>query len=203
MQKEEIARLLIENNALQFSLGKPFHYASGLSGPLYCDNRRLLSIVDARGQIIRAFAKTIKNSGASFDLVAGLATGGIPYGVLIADYLKKPFIYIRKKVKGYGIKRKVEGLWNKGDQIIVIEDLVNQGTSLVEMASLAREEGMKVNSCFCIVDYQMRKARDCLEKEKYTLYSLTDFQTIIDQALSLKKINNQEYQEIISWQQNM
>ena len=202
MQKEKTARLLIENKALEFSLDRPFHYTSGLSGPLYCDNRRLLSLVNAREQIIQAFLEKIDHLNISFDLVAGLATGGIAYGALIANSLRSPFIYIRKKSKDHGTKKRIEGLWKSEDQIIIIEDLVNQGGSLLEMASVAKKAGMKVTACFCIVDYQMRRAKDMLKKEGFSLYSLTDFQAITDQALSLKKINNKEYQKLISWQQN-
>ena len=203
MQKEKIARLLIENNALQFSLEKPFHYASGLTGPLYCDNRLLLSLVEARGQITQAFLQRIKELGVSFNLVVGLAMGGVPYGVLVADSLRRPFVYIRKKVKDHGTKKRIEGLWKKGDRIIVIEDLVNQGGSLLEMASLAKEEGMEVVACFCIVDYEMKKAKEQLKKAGYSLHCLTDFQAIVYQALSLKKITDKECQKIISWQQSM
>ena len=201
MQKEKIARLLIESKALRFSLDEPFHYTSGLKGPLYCDNRRLLSLVKARDQITQGFLENIKGLNQSFDLVAGLATGGIPYGVLVADSLKMPFVYIRKKAKGHGTKKRIEGLWKEGDRIIVIEDLVNQGGSLLEMASLAREEKMNVIACFCIVDYQMKKAKEQITKEGYNLHSLTDFQTIIDQAVKLGKINHKEQQKIIAWQQ--
>ncbi|MCY4523437.1 MAG: orotate phosphoribosyltransferase [Halobacteriovoraceae bacterium] len=196
-----MAQLLIESKALRFSLKKPFHYASGLSGPLYCDNRILLSLVKQRKIIVRAFTRKIQSIKESFDLVAGVATGGIPYGMLVAHALNMPFLYIRKKNKQHGMAKRIEGMWKKGDRIILIEDLVNQGGSILDMALHAREQGLEVVACFCIVDYQMKKSRENLKKHDFPLYSLSDFTSIVNQARTLELITENERQEIVSWQQ--
>ena len=195
----EVARLLLQNKALEFSLKNPFLYASGMKGPVYCDNRRLLSFVEDRRFLIGQLKDKIQQTKIPFDKIAGLATAGIPYGVLVAEAMGYPFIYIRKEAKGHGKKRQIEGVWKKGDRIILIEDLVNQGSGVLQMAAAARNEGLIIDACFCIVDYEMERTHELLRQDNLKLYSLASLPTILKTAEKLNKITTHEHQAIMSW----
>lgn len=202
MEKNKIAKLLIDLKCVQLSMEKPFNYASGLKGPIYCDNRKIISHVNARRHIVEAFVEKIKKSGVQFDSVAGLATAGIPHAAWIADKMGLPMIYVRGKAKEHGKKNQIEGDFNPGDKVILIEDLVNQGSSLESAVLGLNEAGLKTAACFCIVSYQMKNMENLLQKLGISLFSLTDFSSILEVSKELLKLSNENISDLQEWHKN-
>lgn len=202
MNAESIAHLLVKIECLKLSPSDPFSYASGLKGPLYCDNRKALGYVEERGQIVSAFIDKIKEWGKDFDAVCGLATAGIPHAAFIADVLKKPMIYVRSRPKAHGKGNQVEGHFEAGQKIIMIEDLVNQGKSLGEALEGVRNAGLNPLACFCIVDYQMVAAKEVISSNQLDLISLTNFDSILKSSLEQGFISEEEGKLLVDWQRD-
>lgn len=194
-----IANLLISLECLQIRPADPFTYASGLKGPIYCDNRQILSYPKERTIIIDAFVEMIKKLDIQFDAVAGLATAGIPHAALIADRLECPMIYIRSKAKGHGKQNQVEGAYSSGQKILLIEDLVNQGSSLGEAVKAARNVGLDTVGCACIVDYETKAAKTIISDLNIDLYSLTNFTQVALCAKESGELGEENYQLLMSW----
>ncbi len=194
-----IAEYLLTLKAVKFSPEKPFQYASGLKGPIYCDNRMLLSHVDKRDQVIAAFLDLIKTKNLNFDIVGGIATAGIPHAAFIADRMKKPMVYVRPKPKGHGKMNQVEGDYKAGQQVLLFEDLVNQGSSLEEAITGTKNANLIVTDCICIVDYEMKESKRRLLDLNLKLHSLTNFSVLVDTALELKLINETGKSELLNW----
>lgn len=202
MNKLDIAKLLIQSECVALRPKDPFTYASGLKGPIYCDNRLLLGYPDQREKIAQAFSYLIEQEIGNFDRVAGLATAGIPHAAWVCSILNLPMIYIRSKPKGHGKGNQVEGPFVEGDRVILIEDLVNQAKSLEEAVIGAREEGLIVSKCYSIVDYEMEKAQERMKNLEIDLISLTDFSHIVMAAFELGFINSEEQAMLEKWQKN-
>ena len=200
--KMDIARNLLNLGAVKFSPQNPFTYASGLKGPIYCDNRTILSHVEFRDQVVVAFIDVIKQNKLSFDHLGGIATAGIPHAAIIADRLNSPMIYVRPKAKGHGKRNQVEGDFSKGQNVLLVEDLVNQGASLLEAVEGVRAEGLLCQFCLCIVDYQMQIASQRLSEHSIQLFSLTDFTSLSLAALELRLIDQEAFELLKSWQIN-
>lgn len=198
----EIADILLKNECLQLSPLDPFTYASGLKGPIYCDNRQLLSLPEAREKVVKYFLEKLESCEWKYDQLAGLATAGIPHCAFIAHELKAPMIYIRGKAKGHGKQNQVEGKFSKGQSIVLVEDLINQGKSLKDAIEAAQAEGLKVVGVLSIVTYEMTKSKDILEEFNLPLISLTNFSTITNLALEQKLISTEEFTMLNSWQSN-
>lgn len=197
--KMDIARGLIEIGCVKFSPQKPFSYASGLKGPIYCDNRLILGHVAFRDKVVDAFVELLKNNLFQFDLIGGIATAGIPHAAFIADRLKIPMIYVRPKAKEHGRKNQVEGDYHPNQSVILVEDLVNQGSSLVDTMGGVLSSGLKSSHCLCIVDYQMVSARQRLEELSLSLHSLTDFEHLVEAALELEFIDLDGKKLLMDW----
>lgn len=200
--KMEIAKALIKNGCVKLSPHNPFVYASGLKGPIYCDNRLILSHVEFRDKVISAFLETFKKHSLKADLVGGIATAGIPHAAFIADRLKMPMIYVRPKPKEHGKKNQVEGDFRPNQSVILIEDLVNQGSSLVDAMCGIKTAGLNSSQCLCIVDYQMEEAKKRLEELSLSLYSLTDFKYLVEAALEINFINAEGKKLLNDWHAN-
>lgn len=195
----EIAKALLLIKAVKFSPEKPFKYASGLYGPIYCDNRMILSHVNYRNLVIDAFINLIKEKNVSFDQIGGIATAGIPHGAFIADRLQVPMVYVRPKPKGHGKMNQVEGDPTPHQKILLFEDLVNQGSSLEEAISGTKNSGLIVTDCMCIVDYQMKEAKNRLNNLGINLFSLTNFSVLANCAFELKLIDEAGKKELLNW----
>jgi orotate phosphoribosyltransferase len=197
--KMDIARGLIEKGCVKLSPQNPFTYASGLKGPIYCDNRLILSHVDFREKVIESFLELIKNHSLQFDLIGGIATAGIPYAAFIADRLKLPMIYVRPKAKEHGKKNQVEGDYRPNQSVILVEDLVNQGSSLADAMFGVKQAGLNSSQCLCIVDYQMGEAAKRLSELSLSLYSLTDFEHLVAASFEMKLIDSEGRKLLIDW----
>ncbi len=199
--KKMIAKKLLQIGCVKFSPQEYFVYASGLKGPIYCDNRMILSHVNLRDLIIENFQAIMNKENFNFDLIGGIATAGIPYAAIIADRLKKPMIYIRPKAKGHGKKNQVEGDFNHGQSVILFEDLINQGSSVLDALVGLKEAGLTASHCLSIVDYQMPIAQNKLGAAQIQLFSLTDFSSLVESALELELINLENKNELYKWHQ--
>lgn len=203
MNQMEIAEILVQTGCLAINPREPFTYASGLKGPIYCDNRKILSHVKERKMIVEAFLKVISdNKLEGYDHIAGLATGGIAHSAWIADILEKPMLYLRPKAKNHGKKNTIEGDYSEGQSALLIEDLVNQGSSLEAAVVGAREFGLNVDTCISIVDYEMEGAKNRLEKLDIKLYSLTSINAIVEMARDKQGLSDEEVALIYRWREN-
>ncbi len=198
----EVAEILLNIGALSLSTTKLFTYASGLKGPIYCDNRLLLSHPRERRRVVELFVEKIKDEKLHTKAIVGIATAGIPHAALVADQLNVPTGYIRGKSKEHGKQLVVEGGLQIGSELVVIEDLVNQGKSSVQAILSAREEGFIVNNLFCIVDYFMPSAENLLKTNGIKLISLTNFHAITDKAGRLNLISESDKKELLRWHEN-
>ncbi len=196
----DIADILLKNECLQLSPSSPFTYASGLKGPIYCDNRQILSLPEARLKVVKYFLEKLSESGWKYDQLAGLATAGIPHCAFIAHELNRPMIYIRGKAKGHGKQNQVEGKFTAGQSIVLVEDLINQGKSLEDAIEAAIAVGLKPVGVLSIVTYGMNKSEEILGKYKLPLISLTNFSTITHLALEQNLISAEELSMLNSWQ---
>ena len=191
--KEQLLNALLNLGCLQVKPSEPFSYASGLHGPIYCDNRLSLSDPKVRSLIADSFAEKFKELNLSVDSLMGLATAGIPHGALLADRLNLPFNYIRSKAKGHGKKNLIEGKWQEGQKVLVIEDLVNQGASLSSAVKNIMEAGGEVAGCFCIVNYEFFSTSD------YQIHHLVSFSDIIAHCKEKNFVTKDEVTLLENW----
>ena len=202
MGPKDIANLLLDIGCLELSPSKPFSYASGLKGPIYCDNRKLLSHTKERTLIVDAFIKKLSESGWAYDKVAGLATAGIPYAAFVADRNNEPMVYVRSKPKAHGKRQQVEGDFSPGESVVLFEDLINQGASLNEALLGVKDSGLIVSGCLAIVHYQTPKAEEVFKTWGLNFLYLTDFDAICSAALEKGLITEQELSLLETWKED-
>lgn len=198
--KEDIAKLLLEVKAVDLNTEEGFVYASGRKGPIYCDNRLILSYPKQREQIVDAFVESVNDK--EFDIVAGVATGAIAWAAMIADKLKKPMIYIRASAKDHGKGNQIEGELEEGKKVLVIEDLINTGGSSVDACKAVISESCSVVACVAIFNYGFEDAGKKFASEKIPLYSLSDLQTLIKVAVEIDYIDDSGKKILLDWQKN-
>jgi orotate phosphoribosyltransferase len=196
-----IAKKLLEIGALLLRPDIPFTWASGIKSPIYCDNRKTLSFPDLRTFIAESFIYKAK-ALPEFDIVAGVATGGIAHGVLVADRLKKPFIYVRSGKKAHGTGRQVEGAYSKGNTCLVIEDLISTGKSSLEAVEVLREVGLKVVKVISIFSYQLEEAELAFAKHHCPYESLSNYSKLLELALDENLINKNDLAQLNEWRKN-
>ncbi len=183
MEKISIAESLLKINAVSLSLNPPFTWVSGIKSPIYCDNRLFISYVEERKKVVDAFIEKIKDSGLDFNVVAGTATSAIPFAAWISEKLSLPMVYVRAEKKQHGRGKSVEGKLNKGDKVIVIEDLISTGKSSVQVVKNLREEGAEVVGVFSIFSYQFKKAEDNFASVGLNYVSLENIESLLKHAV--------------------
>jgi orotate phosphoribosyltransferase len=196
---KRISDMLLDIKAVTFSFTKPYLYTfvSGIKGPMYCDNRRLISYPNKRRVVVDEVVRIAKR--LNFDIVGGVSTAGIPWAALIAERLNKPMIYIRPEPKGYGKKRQIEGDVGKGDRVLVIEDLISTGGSAISAIKAVRRNGGKVNDCIFIFTYDLDIAKKNFKKIKCKMHSLLTFSDLIEVATKRSHISEEEQKELLKW----
>lgn len=202
MESKEIASLLLDIGCLELSPSKPFSYASGLKGPIYCDNRKLLSHPKERSIIVGAFIQKLVKSGWKYDQLAGLATAGIPYAAFVAERSNEPMVYVRSKPKAHGKRQQVEGDFKEGESVVLFEDLINQGASLNEALLGVKDSGLIVSGCLAIVHYQTPKAESVFKEWALPFHYLTDFDSVSKVALEKGLISEAEYELLETWKKD-
>lgn len=196
---KQVAKILLELNAITLNPKKPFKYASGIISPVYTDCRVLMAYPDKRRQIRDLYIEAIKKSGVKFDVVAGTATAGIPHAAWIADKLNLPMVYVRGKVKDHGKENLMEGIIKKGQKAIVIEDLVSTGESAINSVKAVRSAGGQIEYVFSIITYGMEKAKKSFDENKLKLITLTTFADVVSEAQEMGYINKEEMSVILDW----
>jgi len=197
-----IAEELLKIKAIKLSLQNPFNWASGWQSPIYCDNRITLSYPAVRTYIRQQFCTAILDYFGKPDVIAGVATGGVPQGVLVAQELGLPFIYIRGNAKEHGMGNLIEGLYEAGQKVVVIEDLISTGGSSIKAVDSLREAGLIIKGLAAIFTYGFSLAERSFEKAECPFITLSDYDTLIEQALSSNYINANELAELKKWKDN-
>lgn len=181
------------------SVEKPFNWASGWKAPIYCDNRKLLSYPKARAVITKGLARLISSSYSNVDVIAGVATGAIAWGVLVAEELGKPFVYVRPKPKDHGTGARIEGEIAPDANVVVVEDLISTGSSSLSAAECLSAAGANVLGMVAIFSYNFNKARRSFENSNVELRTLTNYQTLIDEAVECKYIKESDINTLEDW----
>ena len=182
MLADDIAKILLDKGAVKINSVEPFEWTSGIRSPIYCDNRALVSFPDAREKIVDGFLQKISENKIEFDAVAGVATGAIAFGMLVADRLKKPFGYIRPEPRAHGTSRQVEGALEKNSRVLIVEDLFSTAGSTVKAAAALRSEiAAEVVGVVAISTYEFEKAATRLAESELKWWTLTNFTAIVGQ----------------------
>ena len=199
---EKTARYLLEIEAVKLNVNQPFTWASGLKSPIYCDNRRILSFPEARSYVKEQLAHAVEVQFAEAEVVAGVATGAIAHGAMVADTLKKPFVYVRSSAKEHGLGNQVEGFLPPGKKVIVIEDLISTGQSSLAAVDALINEKAFVLGMVAIFTYGLDRARSNMESAKCNLVTLTDFDTLIQQAVNMGVMHHTNLESLERWKEN-
>jgi len=197
--KKAIAEKLLQINAIKLSPEKPFTWASGWKSPIYCDNRKSLSYPAIRDFIKSEMCDVINTSFVAADLIAGVATAGIPWGAMTADQLKLPYIYVRPKPKEHGLGNQIEGHYEKGMRVVVIEDLISTGKSSLEVAKVLKDSGLQVDGLVSIFNYGFKHADEAFKLAKVPYISLTDYDTLIALAIESNIVSVDNEQTLLDW----
>jgi orotate phosphoribosyltransferase len=197
----EIARRLLEIKAVKLSPQEPFTWASGLLSPIYCDNRVALSHPAVRTFIKECLAEESRHFG-SFDVVAGVATAGIPHGALLADVLEKPFVYVRGSAKEHGRRNLVEGELPAGAAVLVVEDLISTGGSCLKVVEALQDAGAEVAGVLAIFQYGFPQARNAFTVKNVPLRTLSDYDTLVREAAELGYVNEEDLETLRQWREN-
>ncbi|MEC7247155.1 MAG: orotate phosphoribosyltransferase [Bacteroidota bacterium] len=198
----KIANYLLQIKAIKLETEKPFQWSSGIYSPIYCDNRIVLSFPKIRKLICDCFVEIIKKKYSDTELVAGVATGGIGMGMLIAEKLDLPFVYVRPQAKKHGRKNQIEGLIEKNIKAIVIEDLISTGKSSLNAVDALKKQKVNVIGLISLFSYELEDAKKNISKSGLNYCSLSNFSDLIKIALSTNYINTKQKEEIFKWRVN-
>jgi len=203
---KEIARktaeVLLQVNAIKLSPSEPFTWASGWKSPIYCDNRIILSFPPIRNYIREIMGKEIEKLYGKPDVIAGVATGAIGIGMLVAEYLGLPFIYVRPEAKGHGRQNQIEGFVQKGQNVVVVEDLISTGKSSLNAVKALKEAEVHVKGMVAIFSYGFDVATENFKKENITLHTLSNYESLLEQALATNYIAQKELETLSVWNSN-
>ena len=200
--KSAVAEKLLQINAIKLSAQAPFTWASGWKSPIYCDNRKVLSFPYARDFIKSEMCNIIFQNFPDADMLAGVATAGIAWGAMAADQLKLPYIYVRPKPKEHGLGNQIEGFYEAGKNVVVIEDLISTGNSSLQVCRVLKNSGLQVNGLVSIFNYGFYEAEEAFKKENISYYSLTDYPTLIKLAVEKGTINGEDVELLLKWSAN-
>ena len=197
----KVAEFLLQIKAIKLQPENPFTWASGIKSPIYCDNRKTLSYPKIRNYIRQHFVQTINNHFPTPDLIAGVATGGIAIGVLVAQEMGLPFVYVRSEEKKHGLTNMIEGHFESGQNVVVIEDLISTGGSSLKAVDALREKGCLVKGMAAIFTYGFEESVQNFKKAKCRLETLTNYDTLIETAVKKEYINEKDLDSLKKWRQ--
>ena len=197
-----IAKQLLDVNAVKLSPEKPFTWASGWKSPIYCDNRKILSYPEARKVVYTAFVDIIKENFKDVEVIAGVATGAIAYGMMVAEVLGKPFVYVRPKPKDHGTGAQIEGALPKGAKVVVVEDLISTGGSSLSAVKALEREGAIVLGMVAIFTYNFIKSRRAFEYANVELHTLSHYEALLDEAVEENYIKAEDLDVLKEWRIN-
>jgi orotate phosphoribosyltransferase len=199
--EKSVAEKLLQINAIRLNLQTPFTWASGWKSPIYCDNRRILSFPYTRDFIKSEMSNVVFGEFPEAEVIAGVATGGIPHGALVADQLKLPFVYVRSKAKGHGLGNRIEGFLDKGQKTVVIEDLVSTGGSSLDACVALRETGAEIIGMVSVFNYGFEVAVKAFESAGIPVRSLSNYKTLIAVALDKGLVSAAEMETLSAWRE--
>ena len=197
----EVTKKLLEINTIKIQPLSPFTWASGWKSPIYCDNRKILSYPATRSFICEKFVEIIRKKYPEAEVIAGVATGAIAHGVLVAEKLGLPFIYIRSKPKGHGLENLIEGDLKPHQKVVVIEDLVSTGVSSLKAAEAVNNFGGEVTGMLAIFTYNFDLARDNFKQANIELTTLSNYKVLIEMALKNGEIDESQVKTLMEWRE--
>lgn len=198
----EVTKKLLEINTIKIQPTNPFTWASGWKSPIYCDNRKILSYPKTRTYIRDRFVDVVKEKYPQAEVIAGVATGAIAIGALVAEVLGLPFIYIRSKPKGHGLENLIEGDLNPNQKVVIIEDLVSTGISSLNAAEAVNNFGGDVIGMVAIFTYNFQHAIDNFKKANIELTTLSRYQTLIDTAVEIGEVTSDQIATLMKWRED-
>lgn len=197
--EQAVAKSLLDIKAVLLRPNEPFTWASGWLSPIYCDNRKLLSYPQARENVCRWMADIIKEKYADVDVIAGVATGAIAHGYLVAHMLQKPFVYVRPKPKDHGTGSQIEGILPAGSKVVVVEDLISTGKSSLAAVRALYEAGADVLGMVAIFSYNFNHARKAFEDADVELTTLSNYDTLISVAHQIGYVKDEDIDILREW----
>lgn len=200
--EKTVAERLLSIKAIKLQPKNPFTWASGWKSPIYCDNRKTLSYPAIRTYIKNALVKTILELYPDVEVIAGVATGAIAQGALVADELGLPFIYVRSSPKDHGLENLIEGDLKPKQKVVVIEDLISTGGSSLKAVEAIRKDGSDVLGMVAIFTYEFRAAEEKFKNAKVKLTTLSNYEAVLTEALATKYINEKDMDTLREWRQN-
>jgi orotate phosphoribosyltransferase len=195
----KVAEFLLQIKAVKFQPNTPFVWASGWNSPIYCDNRITLSFPSIRTFIRQAYSEAVLDYFGKPDVIAGVATGGIAQGALVAQELGLPFIYIRSTAKGHGMGNQIEGAFEKGQKVVVIEDLISTGGSSIKAIQALKEAELDVKGLIAIFTYGFKVADENFKNENCPYVTLTNYDFMVEEALSKDYITDSDVISLRKW----
>ncbi len=199
---KQIAKYLLDIRAVFLSPDEPFTWASGIKSPIYCDNRLTLSYPKIRKEIAKEFAKIIQEKFPETEILMGTSTAGIPHAAYVSDLLDLPMGYVRSSAKTHGRENKIEGKYEKGQKVVVIEDLVSTGGSSIEVVKALKEAGLEVLGVVAIFTYLLKSAEEHFKNENCPLETITNYDELIEVAVEENYIPSKAKQKLLVWKQN-
>lgn len=199
---KQTAEVLLQINAIKLKPNEPFTWASGWKSPIYCDNRIVLSYPKIRNYIRTTMAKKIEAKYGHIDVIAGVATGAIGIGVLVAEELGLPFVYVRPEAKSHGRQNQIEGVVESGQNVVVVEDLISTGKSSLNAVKALEEADVNVKGMVAIFSYGFEVARTNFENANVQLHTLSNYENLLEQALDTKYITPKEQDILALWNAN-
>lgn len=200
--EKQIAAHLLEIEAVSLKPNHPFTWASGIKSPIYCDNRVVMSYPKIRKELAKNMAQMLKENYPEVEVIAGTATAGIPHAAWIADILDLPMVYIRGAAKKHGKGNQIEGRISQGQKMVIIEDLISTGGSVLEAAKAAENEGANVLGVQAIFTYELPESNANFADENLPFQTLTNYTTLIQVALEKEIIKNEEVRLLEEWKKN-
>jgi orotate phosphoribosyltransferase len=197
--QKHFAEKLLQIKALQINLQKPYVWASGWNSPVYCDNRKVLSFPFVRDFVKSELANMVLEHFPDAEVIAGVATAGIAHGVMAADLLKLPFVYVRSKPKEHGMGNQIEGVLEKGRKVVVVEDLVSTGKSSLEVVEVLRAEGTEVIGMCALFTYGFPVADEAFEKAGVPLHTISNYNALMELAEELKLVDAAQKASLEDW----
>lgn len=198
----KIAEFLLKIKAIKLNKATPFQWASGWQSPIYCDNRKTLSYPDVRNYIRQEYVNCIRENFGEVDVIAGVATGGIAQGALVAQDLGLPFVYVRSSSKGHGLQNLIEGDIRSGQRVVVIEDLISTGMSSLKAVEALRNAGCQVAGMVAIFSYNFQLSIDNFETYKCPLFTLSDYNSLIETAAEQGYISSEDINSLKAWRED-
>jgi len=199
---KKTAEVLLQINAIKLNPKKPFTWASGWKSPIYCDNRLVLSFPTVRDYIKKEIAKNIEIEFGKPDVIAGVATGAIGIGALVAEYLGLPFVYVRPEAKKHGRQNQIEGYIEKGQNVVVVEDLISTGRSSLVAVDALKAVEVNVKGMVAIFTYGFDVSKENFKTNNVNLFTLSNYESLLEQALDTNFINQNELDILSKWNSN-